>query len=60
MESFYSLIKCEWLNRFKIHDYHQAYRLTFEYLEAFYHMKYIHSHCDYMSLNDYEELYQEL
>ena len=24
-----------WLNRFKIHDYKQAYRLIFEYLEAF-------------------------
>ena len=24
-----------WLNRFKIRDYKQAYRLIFEYLEAF-------------------------
>ena len=36
MESFHSILKREWLNRFKIRDYKQAYRLIFEYLEAFY------------------------
>ena len=36
IESFHALIKREWLNRFKIHDYQQAYRLIFEYIEAFY------------------------
>lgn len=40
-------------------SYH-AYCLVFEYLEAFYNTKRIHSHCDYMSLNDYEELYRRL
>lgn len=57
IESFHSLIKREWLNRFKIRDFTHAYRLVFEYLEAFYNTKRIHSHCDYMSPNDYEELY---
>ena len=60
IESFHSLIKREWLNRFKIRDYEHAYRLIFEYLEAFYNTKRIHSHCDYMSPNDYEELYRRL
>ena len=60
IESFHSLIKREWLNRFKIRDYKQAYGLVFEYLEAFYNTKRIHSHCDYMSPNDYESLYQKL
>ena len=60
IESFHSLIKREWLNRFKIRDYDHAYRLIFEYLEAFYNTKRIHSHCDYMSPNDYEELYRRL
>ena len=50
------LIKREWLNRFKIRDYKQAYRLIFEYLEAFYNTKRIHSHCDYMSPNDFERI----
>ncbi|MEY8369924.1 IS3 family transposase, partial [Anaerovoracaceae bacterium 42-11] len=50
----------EWLNRFKIRDYDHAYRLVFEYLEAFYNTKRIHSHCDYMSPNDYEELYRRI
>ena len=39
IESFHSLIKREWLNRFKIRDYTHAYRLVFEYLEAFYNTK---------------------
>ena len=60
IESFHSLIKREWLNRFKIRDYDHAYRLIFEYLEAFYNTKRIHSHCDYMSPNNYEELYRRL
>ena len=60
IESFHSLIKREWLNRFKIRDYDHAYRLIFEYLEAFYNTKRIHSHCDYMSPKDYEELYRRL
>jgi putative transposase len=34
--------------------------LVFEYLEAFYNTKRIHSRCDYMSPNDYEELYRRL
>ena len=37
----------------------QAYRLIFEYIEAFYNTKRIHSHCDYMSPNDFEKLYEQ-
>ena len=59
IESFHALIKREWLNRFKIRDYKQAYRLIFEYIEAFYNTKRIHSHCDYMSPNDFEKLYEQ-
>ena len=50
IESFHALIKREWLNRFKIQDYRQAYRLVFEYIEAFYNTKRIHS-CRQMTLN---------
>ena len=59
IESFYSIIKREWLNRFKIRDYKQAYRLIFEYLEAFYNTKRIHSHCDYMSPDEFERVYKK-
>ena len=59
IESFHALIKREWLNRFKIRDYRQAYRLIFEYIEAFYNTKRIHSHCDFMSPNDFEKLYHQ-
>ena len=59
IESFHSIIKREWLNRFKIRDYKQAYRLIFEYLEAFYNTKRIHSHCDYMSPDEFERVYKK-
>ena len=52
------IIKREWLNRFKIRDYKQAYQLIFEYLEAFYNTKRIHSHCNYMSPNEFERVYE--
>ena len=58
IESFHSIIKREWLNRFKIRDYKQAYQLIFEYLEAFYNTKRIHSHCNYMSPNEFERVYK--
>ena len=58
IESFHSIIKREWLNRFKIRDYKQAYRLIFEYLEAFYNTKRIHSHCDFMSPDEFERVYK--
>lgn len=60
IESFHSLIKREWLNRFKIQNQNHAYKLVFEYIEAFYNTVRIHSHCDYMSPNDYEKLYKRL
>jgi transposase InsO family protein len=59
IESFHSIIKREWLNRFKIQNFRHAYQLVFEYLEVFYNTKRIHSHCDYMSPNDFESLYQK-
>lgn len=57
IESFHSLIKREWINRFRIIDYSHAYRLVFEYIEAFYNTVRIHSHCGYSSPNEYENEY---
>ena len=59
IESFHALIKREWLKRFKVRDYQQAYHLIFEYIEAFYNTKRIHSYCNYMSPNDFEKLYEQ-
>ena len=59
IESFHSLLKREWINRFKIRDYQQANRLVFEYIEAFYNTKRIHGYCGYMSSNDFESLYEK-
>lgn len=60
IESFHALIKREWLDRFKITDFRHAYRLVFEYIEAFYNTVRIHSHCDYMSPDQHEKLYQKV
>lgn len=58
IESFHALIKREWLNRVKIFDYNHAYRLVFEYIEAFYNTIRIHSHCNYLSPNQYENMHE--
>lgn len=57
IEAFHAVLKREWINRFKILDYNHAYRLIFEYIDAFYNTTRIHSHCDYMSPDEYEQLY---
>lgn len=57
IESFHALIKREWLNRFSIANYRQAYRLVFEYIEPFYNTVRIHSHNNYMSPDEFENLY---
>lgn len=59
IESFHALIKREWLNRFKISDYEHAYTLIFKYIEAFYNTIRIHSHCDYISPDQFEKLYKK-
>lgn len=60
IESFHSLIKREWLNRFRILNYRHAYTLVFEYIEAFYNTVRIHSHCNFMSPDQYEKLYERV
>ena len=57
IESFHALIKREWVNRFKIFDYNHAYKLVFQYIETFYNTVRIHSHCRYLSPNEYERGY---
>lgn len=57
IESFHALIKREWLNRFKIFNYQHAYKLVFEYIETFYNTVRSHSHCDYLSPDQYEDAY---
>lgn len=59
IESFHALFKREWLNRFKIFNYNHAYRLVFQYIETFYNTVRIHSHCGYLSPDEYENLYRK-
>ncbi len=57
IESFHSVLKREWLNRFRMIDYDHAYRLVFEYINTFYNTVRIHSHCGYQSPQEYEKEY---
>ncbi|MBV4441680.1 IS3 family transposase [Clostridium tyrobutyricum] len=59
IESFHAIIKREWINRFRIKNYHHAYILVFEYIETFYNTVRIHSHCNYMSPNEFEKAYKK-
>ena len=43
--------------RYKIKNYDHAYRLIFEYIDTFYNTVRSHSHCDYLSPQEYEEYY---
>ncbi len=60
IESFHSIIKREWLNRFKILNLEHAHTLVFEYIEAFYNTVRIHSHCNNMSPDQFERLYKKV
>ena len=57
IESFHALIKREWLYCFKIKDFNHAYRLVFEYIETFYNTVRSHSHCGFLSPQEFEEYY---
>ena len=57
IESFHALLKREWINRFKIFNYRHAYKLVFEYIETFYNTVRTHSHCGYLSPDQYEKEY---
>ena len=59
IESFHAIIKREWINRFKIKNFINAYALVFEYIEAFYNTVRIHSHCNYMSPVEFEIAYEK-
>ena len=60
IESFHALIKREWLSRFRILNLEHAHTLVFEYIEAFYNTVRIHSHCNYMSPDEFEKLFQKV
>ena len=60
IEAFHSLIKREWIKRFRIQGLYQAKMLVFEYIETFYNTVRTHSHCGYVSPDEYERQYQKL
>lgn len=58
IESFHSLIKREWLNKYEIQNFRHAYRLVNQYIDGWYNCRRIHRHCGYKSPNEYELLSQ--
>ena len=54
-------LETKWLveavNKAKVLRHVDNYRLIFEYIEAFYNTVRIHSHCEYISPNEYEKKY---
>ena len=59
IESFHSLIKREWLNRYRIRDLSEARGLIFEYIETFYNTRRIHSHCGMLSPDEFEKKFKK-
>ena len=59
IESFHSLIKREWLNRFLIRNMDHARGLIFEYIDTFYNTTRIHSACGYFSPEEFERNYEQ-
>lgn len=55
IESFHSVLKREWLKRYRFATYEDAYKAIFEYIETFYNTVRIHGSCGYQSPNDYEK-----
>ncbi len=58
MQRSYSKKAFPWDNAC-IESFHAVIKREFEYLEAFYNTKRIHSHCNYMSPDEFEKLYQK-
>lgn len=56
IESFHAVIKREWTQFHDLQNPEHAYRVIFEYIEAFYNTVRIHGSCEYESPNDYEKL----
>ena len=59
IESWHSLLKRECIRFHKIMNYHEAKSIIFSYIEGFYNMVRIHSHCEYQSPDEYEEEYYD-
>ena len=59
IESFHSLIKREWLNKFLIRNMDHARSLIFEYIDTFYNTKRMHSACGYFSPEEFERSYEQ-
>lgn len=55
-ESFVSTLKCELIHRRRFPSREAARRAVFEYLEAFYNRRRLHSSLGYVSPENYEDL----
>lgn len=55
IESFHAVLKREWLERYRLTTYEDAYKTIFEYIETFYNTRRIHGSCRYQSPNEFEK-----
>lgn len=58
-ESFFQLLKREWIQRRVNRDREEARRNIFDYIEMFYNSKRRHSHSNRLTPIDYEKQYEE-
>ena len=59
MESFFGTLKSEWVYRRVYHTRNQAKTDIFYYIESFYNRHRSHSSLDFLSPEDYEQLYHQ-
>ena len=59
MESFFGTLKSEWVYHHLYHTRDEAKADVFYYIESFYNRRRRHSALDYLSPQDYEQLYYE-
>jgi transposase InsO family protein len=57
MESFFGTLKSEWVHHYVYQTRNQAKSGVFFYIESFYNRRRRHSALDYLSPEDYEQLY---
>ena len=59
IESWHSLLKRECIRFHEIMNSHEAKSIIFSYIEGFYNMVRIHSHCEYQLPDEYEKEYYD-
>ena len=57
-ESFFHSLKTEWIYQQRYENPDQAKKSIFQYIELFYNNQRLHSHCGYLSPNEFEKQFE--